>query len=880
MKRLIFIISFLLGSFALSAQNQINAYQYWFNDDFDVATTTALAPGQTVNLQTDIDASHLTPGVHIFYIRFKDDNGLWSSPQAQFIYRLSSQSSGTGNNEIVEYQYWFDAGYDAAVNQTVTASQNYQMLTDIDASALTPGVHIFYIRYKDDRGQWSSPIAQFFYKFSEQVSVQNNGITAYQYWFDDAFDGAVSQSIPSGSNFQLISDIDASALSSGVHIFYLRFQDERGQWSSPVAQFVYKMAIPESGLESNEIVAYQYWFDAAYDDAITESVSATQNLLLATDIDAGEINPGVHIFYLRFLDDRGQWSSTVSQFIYKIPESQSIDNKIIAYRYWFDDDFTNAYEATVSPAQTFFSLSEEIDMTQMWKGEYTLHYQFKDSLGMWSSPTVDTIEKISLPIAEFTYTRVETCDSTMIDFQNFSMDGDTHYWDFGDGAVSSDSAASHVYYGTGNYLVSLTVTDTSLNVDSTMTEIIHIIGPTGSSIVEEVCDAYEAPSGTIFTESGIHFDTIPNYMFCDSVIEIDLTILETTFAEMNVHACDSFVAPSGDVYFASGQFFDTIPNVAGCDSIIDITLDLGTTTFASLNEDVCDAYLSPAGNIYTESGVYYDTIQNASLCDSIIEINLNIRESTAGYLDEEVCNEYLSPSGNIYTESGLYYDTIPNAAACDSIIEIDLTILESTFAEMDVHTCDSFVAPSGDVYFASGQYFDTISNVVGCDSIIEITLNVTSIDNTVSLLEDGFSANRDGAEYQWLDCDNDMMEIDGATGQEYYPDVDGNYAVRILFNDCEKTSDCYEIFGLSAETSFADGLKVYPNPTSGLVKIELPEIKADVRVSVYDVTGRLIQNLSEQNTNYLELTIEAPKAVYLIKIFADDELFSRTIVVE
>nr|MDA3911648.1 PKD domain-containing protein [Bacteroidales bacterium] len=534
----------------------------------------------------------------------------------------------------------------------------------------------------------------------------------------------------------------------------------------------------------------------------------------------------------------------------------------------------------VSPAQTFFSLSEEIDMTQMWKGEYTLHYQFKDSLGMWSSPTVDTIEKISLPIAEFTYTRVETCDSTMIDFQNFSMDGDTHYWDFGDGAVSSDSAASHVYYGTGNYLVSLTVTDTSLNVDSTMTEIIHIIGPTGSSIVEEVCDAYEAPSGTIFTESGIHFDTIPNYMFCDSVIEIDLTILETTFAEMNVHACDSFVAPSGDVYFASGQFFDTIPNVAGCDSIIDITLDLGTTTFASLNEDVCDAYLSPAGNIYTESGVYYDTIQNASLCDSIIEINLNIRESTAGYLDEEVCNEYLSPSGNIYTESGLYYDTIPNAAACDSIIEIDLTILESTFAEMDVHTCDSFVAPSGDVYFASGQYFDTISNVVGCDSIIEITLNVTSIDNTVSLLEDGFSANRDGAEYQWLDCDNDMMEIDGATGQEYYPDVDGNYAVRILFNDCEKTSDCYEIFGLSAETSFADGLKVYPNPTSGLVKIELPEIKADVRVSVYDVTGRLIQNLSEQNTNYLELTIEAPKAVYLIKIFADDELFSRTIVVE
>ncbi|MEA1873436.1 MAG: T9SS type A sorting domain-containing protein [Bacteroidota bacterium] len=880
MKRLIFIISFLLVSFALSAQNQINAYQYWFNEDFNTATTVTITPEQTLNFQTDIDASQLNTGVHIFYLRFKDDNGLWSSPQAQFIYRFLSQSAAPGANKIVEYQYWFDAGFDAAVNQTVTASQNYQMLTDIDASAITPGVHLFYIRHKDDLGQWSSPVAQFFYKFSEQVFVQNNEISRYQYWFDDGFDDAVSQSIPSSSNFQLISDIDATALSSGVHIFYLRFQDEKGQWSSPVAQFIYKMAIPESGLEPNEIVAYQYWFDANHDDVITESVSATQNLLLATDIDAGAINPGVHIFYLRFLDNRGQWSSTISQFIYKIPESLSIENKIIAYRYWFNDDFTNVYEAPISPAQSLFSLSETIDMTQMWKGEYTLHYQFKDTLGMWSSPTVDTIEKIAHPIAEFTYSRLETCDSTIIDFQNLSMDGDTHYWDFGDGAISSDSAASHVYYGTGNYLVSLTVTDTSLNVDSTMTEIIHIIGPTSSSLIEEVCDVYEAPSGTLFTESGIHYDTISNYMFCDSVIEIDLTVLESTFAEVNVHACDSFVAPSGDVYFASGQYFDTIPNVAGCDSIIEITLDLGNTSFASINEDVCDVYLSPAGNNYTESGVYFDTIQNASLCDSIIEINLNIRESSYGYLIEEVCDEYLSPAGNIYTESGLFYDTIPNAATCDSIIEIDLTVLESTFAEMIVHACDSFVSPSGDMYFASGQYFDTIANVAGCDSIIEINLDVTTIDNTISLLEEGLAANQNDANYQWLNCDMDIMEIDGATGQEFFPDVDGNYAVRISLNDCEKTSECYEIFGLFTESSIADGLKVYPNPTDGLVKISLPEIKSTIQVSVYDITGRLVQHFSAQNTDYIEFTIDAPKAVYLIKLFADKEMYSKAIVVE
>lgn len=879
MKRLIFILLFLSVSFALSAQNQINAYQYWFNDDFDAATTVALAPGQTVNLQTDIDASLLTPGVHVFYIRFKDDNGLWSSPQAQFIYRLSSQNSGTGNN-IVEYQYWFNSDFDAAVNQTVAASQNYQMLTDMDASALTAGVHIFYIRHKDDRGQWSSPVAQFFYKFSEQASVQNNGIKRYQYWFDNAHDQAVSQDIPSSSNFQLISDIDATALSSGVHIFYLRFQDERGQWSNTVAQFVYKTSIPENGLESGEIMAYQYWFDSDYDDATTESVTSSQNLLLATDIDAGGINPGVHIFYIRFLDDRGQWSSTVSQFIYKTPESLSIDNKIIAWRYWFDDDFDSAVESPVSPAQSFFSLNQQIDMTQMWKGEYTLHYQFKDTLGMWSSPSVDTIEKTALPIADFTYTRNETCDSTTLYFQNFSIDGDTHFWDFGDGTISSDSAASHVYYGTGNYTVSLTVTDTALNTDSTMTEIIHIIGPTTGTITEMVCDSFTAPSGAIFTESGIHYDTIPNTMFCDSVIEIDLTMLESTFAEMNVHACDSFMAPSGDVYYASGQYFDTIPNVAGCDSIIEINLDMGITSFASITEDACDSYLSPAGNTYTESGVYYDTIQNASMCDSIVEINLNIRESTSAYLTEEVCNEYISPAGNIYTESGLYYDTLQNAALCDSVIEIDLTILENSVAEMDVHACDSFMAPSGDVYYASGQYFDTIPNMAGCDSIIDITLDVTNIDNSVTLLEKGFATNQGGAEYQWLDCDMSMMEIDGATAQEFFPDADGNYAVLIRLNECEKISECYEIYGLHVNNESPGDFHIFPNPTDGVVNIEFSDIKQDVRVSVYNASGSLVHQESAENTNQLQFTIDEPQGLYFIRISAADEVYFGKIVVD
>lgn len=125
-----------------------------------------------------------------------------------------------------------------------------------------------------------------------------------------------------------------------------------------------------------------------------------------------------------------------------------------------------------------------------------------------------------------------------------------------------------------------------------------------------------------------------------------------------------------------------------------------------------------------------------------------------------------------------------------------------------------------------------------------------------------------------------MSEIQGANEQEFFPDVDGNYAVQIMLNSCEEISTCYGIFGLSVATELVDGLKVYPNPTTGLVKIELPNIKKDIQLSVYDMTGKLIQELSDKNTAYLQFTIDAPKAVYFIRIFADNETYSRIIVVE
>ena len=580
---------------------------------------------------------------------------------------------GISQNNISTYQYWFDDNFSGAISNTVVPEQNFNLNSDIDASGLNTGVHLFYIRFKDENALWSCPLAQFIYKIPEQnTGISTNEIAAYQYWFDDDYNNAVNQPVTPAQDFVLLGDIDAGSLSTGVHVFYIRYKDSRGQWSSPLAQFIYKIPEQNTGISTNEIAAYQYWFDDDYNNAVNQPVTPAQHFVLLSDIDAGALSSGIHAFYIRYKDSRGQWSSPIAQFIYKIPVSLSADNNIVAYRYWFDDDFENAVNLPVVPAQSILSLTEQIDMTQMMEGEYTLHFQFQDTMGMWSSPTIDTIVKNALPIAKFTYNRNENCDSTIIDFHNLSIDGDIYLWDFGDGSFSEGFDVSHIYHVAGNYNVSLAVSDTVTGLDSTYYETINIIGHTASTI------------------------------------------------------------------------------------------------------------------------------------------------------SVTACGDYLTPSGDVLYESGIYYDTIPNSMSCDSIIEINLEII--------------------------------------------------NIDNSVEMVDNNtLVATQDGADYQWLNCDDNMAVISGENSQSFIPAGNGNYAVEITLDDCVEISACYEILSVGIIDNVNNyDINIFPNPAKEKLYIQFPQTVNRADIEITDLSGNIVDQIIEFNTDLVSINLTPKSGVYFLKITADN----------
>lgn len=205
------------------------------------------------------------------------------------------------------------------------------------------------------------------------------------------------------------------------------------------------------------------------------------------------------------------------------------------------------------------------------------------------------------------------------------------------------------------------------------------IGGTPDSIYVSQCYSYTSPSKKYkYTNSGVYKDTIPDYRGCDSIITIFLTVYKPTTSEIFAKACRNYTLPSGKVTVSkTGIYYDTLTNYLGCDSIIKVNFK-NLTGFKTITVSACEQFKSPnKKKIWTTSGTYYDTLRNYAFCDSIITVKLTINRAKRDTVSESACRWYqMKASNRIITASGLYNDTMKSMmTGCDSIITRNLNIL-------------------------------------------------------------------------------------------------------------------------------------------------------------------------------------------------------------
>jgi hypothetical protein len=171
----------------------------------------------------------------------------------------------------------------------------------------------------------------------------------------------------------------------------------------------------------------------------------------------------------------------------------------------------------------------------------------------------------------------------------------------------------------------------------------------------------------------------------------------------------------------------------------------------------------------------------------------------------------------------------------------------------------------------SGIYSSHYASMIGCDSIITVNLTVNSVDTSVTVNQLTLTANETGALYQCLDCNNNYSTLVGYNNPTFTVTTNGNFAVEIKKNGCTDTSLCYNIstVGLIQKHDFKN-IKVSPNPTEGIVNIDLGISYKNIHVIVYDVFGKIIVSKTFTNTTAFGFELDSASGFYNLEISIDN----------
>lgn len=217
----------------------LNTVEYFFDVDPGQGQGIQIAvSGTEVDADFDLSVDGLANGAHKLFLRVRDAAGQWSVRDVQLI-----QVNGAEYATIVGGEYYLDIdpgfgeGNPIDINGLIVDED-----LDLSLEGVANGVHKLFVRVQDDRGQWS---------LADEANIQvgnpsgsGNGnilLIAAEYFFDvDPGEGnAIPLSIPNVAQLDSDFDITLPALSDGMHIMYIRVQNEQEVWSTIAQDTIY-----------------------------------------------------------------------------------------------------------------------------------------------------------------------------------------------------------------------------------------------------------------------------------------------------------------------------------------------------------------------------------------------------------------------------------------------------------------------------------------------------------------------------------------------------------------------------------------------------------------------------------------------------------------
>lgn len=239
-----------------------------------------------------------------------------------------------------------------------------------------------------------------------------------------------------------------------------------------------------------------------------------------------------------------------------------------------------------------------------------------------------------------------------------------------------------------------------------------------------------------FPSSGTEDVPQPDQYGCDSIILVDLTVINSTPTDFTPTICpDDTVIVNGTPYhFGNDNGMETF-NVGGCDSVVNVNLDFYALAEGTVNDMICRSdTVMVNGNSYhfnNASGNERLVGQAFRGCDSLVAINLSFHPVYEDSLILNLCNgNSVVYNGTTYNSSNLTGDETVTGVApngCDSLVHVRVNLSNGQTYLRDDQLCPGQTIEVNGNTYGDGHPLtgmETIPLPNGCDSIININLSV------------------------------------------------------------------------------------------------------------------------------------------------------------
>jgi len=275
------------------------------------------------------------------------------------------------SRKLTQYEYWIDGDYTSRVTQSLSGSEELINM-QIDTREMTEGIHSVCIRVGDERGAWSETVFSSYLVIRPDLH-EGTQLTNYEYWFDEEYDQRQTEELQEGL---VAMPLDVSSLTYGMHYFCYRILDSNGNSSGTERTLFFVQPAPE--VRNAELVTCEYWFDEEPEQMQTTGI---QDGLVALQVDASSLIPGIHCINYRIIDTNGNISGTERALFFVQQDPEIRDGEPIICEYWLDEE--PEQKQTIGIQDGLVAL--QIDASSLTSGIHQFCYRISDSKGKVSS---------------------------------------------------------------------------------------------------------------------------------------------------------------------------------------------------------------------------------------------------------------------------------------------------------------------------------------------------------------------------------------------------------------------------------------------------------------------------------------------------------------